>query len=370
MPRWACFICTVLAFSGCATSPAASHASAADISSPSSPPAAGRSSREPPTTPAAIPGACRRMWQNAGTPLPSPVRSSTECVARSRDVEREISALLIREVTGDDAQRVARVDFPCLTVRSSPGRVRALAVEGHGGHARVIGVEPNGAGGFRARVLRVSTGGGPNQAAPGPVEFFRTDLSEAAVARTFERMRVVLGARVTTEREPSVADSRIDLGAVGMSSNNLSLELVLDDAVGGTAVRAWQGYRGTLDAESRVPIEVAWEMLSRTAVERNASRDADPEDRALLRDVWLHGAANFDRPWYATRGLLLLASKAGSAELIPELVEQLSSSDAEAQRLAIDALAAISGLDIRRDATGKRRTLSELVGEYRRECGP
>ena len=151
---------------------------------------------------------------------------------------------------------------------------------------------------------------------------------------------------------------------------HLSLELVLDDAVGGTAVRAWQGYRGTLDAESRVPIEVAWEMLSRTAVERNVSRDADPEDRALLRDVWLHGAANFDRPWYATRGLLLLASKAGSAELIPELVEQLSSSDAEAQRLAIDALAAISGLDLRRDATGKRRTLSELVGEYRRECGP
>jgi hypothetical protein len=273
-------------------------------------------------------------------------------------------------VRDGDARLVAHVDYPCITVRQTPGSVRAIIVEGHAGQARVVGLRSTGAGAFRARVLRVATGGGPNQTPPGPVEFFRTELPEAAVLGAFDRMRTALAARITLERSPGVKGDRIELGPVGMSSNNLSLELTLEDGLGGSAAHAWQGHRGTLDAENRLPVEFAWRALSELGIEKIPLRAAQPDDRALLLQAWLADAPGFERPWYTTRALLLLAAEAGSAELIPRLVELLGSEDEEFQRLAIDALAAISGRDVRRDAAGEPRQLGEVVADYRRECGP
>jgi hypothetical protein len=337
------------------------------LSSPSALGAGGANAS--PGTPAATAGACWRLGQSSARSSTAPVRPSSECVAGSREVERDVGARLAREVRDGDERLVAHVDYPCVTLRETPGLVRALIVEGHGGQARVVGLRSTGAGAFRARVLRVATGGGPNQAPPGPVEFFRTELSEAAVLGTVDRMRTALAARITLERAPAVKGDRIELSPVGMSSNNLSLELALEDGLGGSAARAWQGHRGTLDAENRLPVEFAWRALSELDLEKIPLRAPQPDDRALLRDAWLAGTAGFERPWYTTRALLLLAAVAGSAELIPRLVELLASEDEEIQRLSIDALAAISGHDVRRDATGEPRALGELVAHYRRECG-
>jgi hypothetical protein len=312
-------------------------------------------------------GACWQLSRSA-RPSPAPARSSSECFTGSPAVERDVAARLGRELKDGDTRLVARVDYPCVSVRETPGPVRAVSVEGHGGHARVVGLRATGAGAFRARVLRVATGGGPNQTPPGPVEFFRTELSEAAVLGTFDRMRTALAARITLEQAAPRGD-RIELAPVGMSSANLSLELALEDGLGGSAARAWQGYRGTLDAEGRLPVEFAWRALSELGLEKIALRAPQPDDRALVREAWLSGVAGFERPWYTTRALLLFAAAAGSAELISPIVELLASEDEEIQRLGVDALAAISGRDVRRDVNGEPRALRELVADYRRDCG-
>jgi hypothetical protein len=322
-----------------------------------------------PNPPAEAAGACWQLGQSTAHPSPAPARPSSECIAGSREVERDVGARLAREARDGDARLIVHVDYPCVTLHETPGLVRAVIVEGHGGQARVVGLRSTGAGAFRARVLRVATGGGANQAPSGPVEFFRTELSESAVVGAFDRMRTALAARITVEQSSPVKGDRIELGPVGMSSNNLSLELTLEDARGASAARAWQGYRGTLDAENRLPVEFAWRALSELGLETIPLRAAQPDDRALLREAWLAGPAGFERPWYTTRALLLLAAVAGSPELIPRLVELLASEDEEIQRLSVDALAAISGHDVRRDATGAPRALGELVAEYRRECG-
>jgi hypothetical protein len=75
-------------------------------------------------------------------------------------------------------------------------------------------------------------------------------------------------------------------------------------------------------------------------------------------------------PWYVTRALLLLAAHAGSAELVPPIVELLGSEHDDIQSLSVAALAAISGRDLRRDTSGNTRPLNEVVADYRRDCGP
>jgi hypothetical protein len=364
--RWLSSIACLLAVAGCvAAQPVAVASVASGVPSASS---AGEPNASP-SPPAAAAGACWQQGQWSDHSSPAVSRSSSECIAGSREVERDVGARLTREVRDGNARLSAHVDDPCITLRETPAHMRAVIVEGHGGQARVVGLRSTGAGSFRARVLRVVTGGGPNQAPPGPVEFFRTELSEAAVAGAFDRMRTALAARITVEQSSPVKGDRIELGPVGMSSNNLSLELTLEDTRGASAARAWQGYRGTLDAENRLPIEFAWRALNELGLEKISLRAPQPDDRTLLREAWLADPAGFERPWYSTRALLLLAAVAGSPELIPRLVELLASDDEEIQRLSVDALAAISGHDVRRDATGAPRALGELVAEYRRECG-
>jgi hypothetical protein len=151
-------------------------------------------------------------------------------------------------------------------------------------------------------------------------------------------------------------------------SANMSLEIELRDTLGAVLRRAWQGYEGSLDAANRVPVQYAWRALGKAATESTVVQGPEPEDRALLSAAWLHGAGSFERPWYALRALLILAARAGSPELIAAIVKQLDSEDTEVQRLAVDALAAITGRDVGRDASGSERTLSDLVADYQREC--
>lgn len=49
-------------------------------------------------------------------------------------------------------------------------------------------------------------------------------------------------------------------------------------------------------------------------------------------------------------------------------MKQLDSCAPEVQGLAVDALATITGYDVRRDSSGNARELGDVVADYRREC--
>jgi len=148
----------------------------------------------------------------------------------------------------------------------------------------------------------------------------------------------------------------------------MSLEFELQDAQEGTLTRAWQGYLGTGGAEVRVPNQIAWRILTEASLEGAASEEPDPEDRTLLSKTWSQSTEGFERPWYATRALLEFASRAGSADVLPFVLEQLDSKDSDFRSLAVDAIASITGLDLRRGPDGAARPLDEVVTAYRNEC--
>jgi hypothetical protein len=309
---------------------------------------------------------------------PALVRSSAECVGAT-GIEGELEPLLVSAVRETDPGLLVHVRFPCVTVRAEPQRVLAVVVSGHGGLAHVLGIERADGDGFRMRSLRVASGGGPDGAAAGPVEASGGTLPGAAVRSVFDRLRTALAAQVTSERHAPASRRDVELGPIGIGSDQRSLELTLTDARSALAARAWQGRGGTIGAEERVVLELAWQELAGATSERSARVDPGAEHRALLADAWLSNVGGFVRPWYVTRALLVLAAHVGSPDLVPSLVEQLGpaaaravagpSANAEAQRLAVDALASITGQDLRLDGNGNARPLADVVADYRRECG-
>jgi hypothetical protein len=54
--------------------------------------------------------------------------------------------------------------------------------------------------------------------------------------------------------------------------------------------------------------------------------------------------------------------------LLRAIVARLDSKDVEVQRLAVAALVAITGWDLRKDGDGNARPLADIVADYRRAC--
>src|SRR5690349_24297821 len=70
--------------------------------------------------------------------------------------------------------------------------------------------------------------------------------------------------------------------------------------------------------------------------------------------------AGFERPWYATQALMQLALRAGSADVLLFVIEQLDFKHPDFRSLGVDVIANITGHDARRapgrhSATARRR---------------
>jgi hypothetical protein len=270
-----------------------------------------------------------------------------------------------REVRGNDAKLEVRVDFQCSPVAEVPAEILALHVSGHGGSTRIVHLERLPDHHFALRMLRAHPDEIDGSGAPGPssVEFARATLAERPLLPAFERMRVALAARIGTQREPPPS-GQVDLAPIETSDSTFLIELRLQDRAGGELRASWDGHVDNERAAERVPVQFAWQALAVLLPEATVNT-AEPADRALLREVW---SQQTSRSWYAEQGLLALASEAGSPELIPYLVSALDSELPRTQELSVAALAAITGWDARRDATGSPRSLPEVVADYRREC--
>jgi len=114
-----------------------------------------------------------------------------------------------------------------------------------------------------------------------------------------------------------------------------------------------------------VPLEIAWNMLSEALPTHGLSNSPEPEDQVLLRDVW---AEYSDPPAFVEQAFLALAAYAGSKSVLEYVVPTLANELPATQVLAVNALAAIPGWDVRRTEDGMLRPLSEVVAEYQREC--
>jgi hypothetical protein len=283
----------------------------------------------------------------------------------SAALQRELAPALAEPLRDDEGNRLVDVDYPCTSVRLQPAHARAFAVYGHAGATALVGASVIGSDTVRVRLLRGVTGGGPTDVPVGSPEFIRRDVPAAAFVATFDRMRTALAARISTRLRPQARSE-----SWTSSSKNVALEVELRDGLGGTSRRAWAGYAGSFRAEDRAPVELAWQALleSVDAEHAHIAHEPEPEDRALLAEAWRARFDGYERPWYTTEALLLLATRAGSPDILPFVVPQLDSERERHRRFAVDALAAITGFDARREGSGTARSLARVVADYRREC--
>jgi hypothetical protein len=256
------------------------------------------------------------------------------------------------------------IQFSCSPIATQPMTAMGMEVWGHGGAARVVGLSATDDGGVMLRSIQTQPEPGGNDATNPRVAFYRSRLEPSRAHHTFDTIRAALASSILKGAVPPSDGAPSE--SMTMTTARLSLEVYLNDAAGAHAERAYSGYVGSFRATERVPVVVAWQALASGTAPAEAAQNTPEElDRELLLKVW---SAARQRPWFAERALLQAAAIAGSPRLIPLIVPALSSEQPRMQQLAVAALAAISGWDVRRDASGAERPWATVVADYMREC--
>jgi hypothetical protein len=124
--------------------------------------------------------------------------------------------------------------------------------------------------------------------------------------------------------------------------------------------RRYAGSTSNLAAPELVPLELAWQILSEPAPTWQRTSTTETASRALT-DIW---PTTPSEPWELSR-FLSLAYALPSPQLTAQLLNALDSPDPSVTTLAVNALAAATGQDLRRNPDGTIRSLSEIVTAYR-----
>jgi hypothetical protein len=150
---------------------------------------------------------------------------------------------------------------------------------------------------------------------------------------------------------------------------HLSLEIRSGENVIG---RRWTGPPGTDGQEERIPLEVASEPISNALNDvKFESGVATEADRELFAARF---AGAFDVGVPKNRWLLAvlleMAKELGTIEQLPLILPLLepSNDDFFTRDRAIDAVAALTTLDLRKDKEGNERPRAEVAADYLHEC--
>jgi len=236
---------------------------------------------------------------------------------------------------------------------------------GHGGSLRLFHLERNPTSGWELRAIAFS--GYYNTGTFYAVTHVDGKKLDAALGS----LRVAMLAKmhdVATYRE----NGAIGLGSFSTSSNDFHLRIRLADADGKSLDRTFSGYQSTNGQEDRLPMELAAEPIQATLKNVNFAAGVPTQaDRELFVR---HFIATFEKEpfWWVGERMFEMAPTLGTAEIVPSIVQWLAHHHTKPDRIekeAVDALAAITGLDLRKTPSGEDRPLEEVIADYVRECG-
>ena len=304
-------------------------------------------------------------------PAPSPDRSAdpAPAVAHTEDdcvhdvaAEREVTDALHQTLDRELAEMHDRVDvrFDCVPHRAQP-ELFAFEARGHGAPLRLL----------RARIeadQTVAIGAvlmvprAPTLSSSPDVRFARVVLDRLEGGRAMAFVGAALAAHTSVQAVAETDPSHHEF-AVTMSHDDEDIEF----QPGGDPSllpksRAWAGHPGSLADANRMPLEVAWERLWPVVESRLANASPEDADRLAFARLWPPQPQR--RPWVSEQ-LLQLAAVLGTADLVDGIGPQLDSPHADVRILAVNALAAITGDDRRRTASGVERPLDAVVADYR-----
>jgi hypothetical protein len=265
------------------------------------------------------------------------------------------------------------VDFRCDPVSGMPSEIVFEAGNGHGQNlvlwrlTRSYSEERYRAQGISFRWTR---GGYTEYSYPIAEDFelllAHADLSPTAIDPHLERSRTAV-ATILHEIEliPPPGAGFGMRGRFSTSDTHLLIRFASSDAA---LERGYTGYEGPRAQSDLLPLRLAHDpLLKATSTIPWESTAPTDEDRAFFVDRFL---ASFgpEQGWWVRERFLALASRLGTAELIPALLTAAAKPEGREPVQAINALAAITGWDIRYDGQGNPRPPADVAREYASEC--
>jgi hypothetical protein len=241
----------------------------------------------------------------------------------------------------------------------SPQRVLVLAAHLHGTGIQLLQLELTPVG--DALFSSVDTPELPSPslgAEPARLEPTQRSIALAEAQRILERAALAISADIQLVTPPSAGD--LVVRPLKRVHDTEVLGVRLWTHAGVVIERRFDGQPGNLTESRRAPVDLIRGDLARLMATAQPST-ATPRHRAMLADAW--PPIDAVPPWTYAR-LLALAAALPSPALTPRLRPSLEQ-PGEARIRAINALAATTQVDLRRDQSGRIRALPEIVQAYR-----
>jgi hypothetical protein len=265
------------------------------------------------------------------------------------------------------------VDFRCDPVSERPSEIVFESGYGHGQNLVLWRLTRNDSE-ERYRAQGISfrwTRGGYSEYSYPIAEDFELRLAHGEIPSSvidphLERSRTAVAA-ILHEIE-LIPPPGAGLGMRGRFSTSDTHLLIRFASSGAALERRYTGYEGPRAQSDLLPLRLAHDpLLKATSTLPWESTAPTDEDRAFFVDRFL---ASFgpEQGWWVRERFLALASRLGTPELIPALLTAAAKPEGREPVQAINALAAITGWDIRYDGKGKPRPPVEVAREYASEC--
>lgn len=221
------------------------------------------------------------------------------------------------------------------------------------------------------------------QDATGVVELRRGTLPAERIDRMLRRAREAMHIDARELEPPPPPGDTVRLGSIGMSSRDFHVDLRMVDAAGHGEQRYFGGYAtGGDDQGQRIALDLAstevWKVLGDEALISTLT-EVTPDDSEIQALFAARFWAAKDREpeyglWYLRERLLGLAAPLGTAEHVPALLDVIRhhpdehASDDRSRVLAINAIAELTGLDVRYDPEGQPRKVKDVAAEVLADC--
>lgn len=217
---------------------------------------------------------------------------------------------------------------------------------------------------------------------PGTLTVHRARLDTAVTTRLLDRVRAAAHVEIEERQPPPRADGT-GSGSASGSSHSYHVALRLADGRGQGVQRQFAGYEASgPDQRDGVPLAIVADHLRELLADDRLRKTfapvelTDPATRDLFARVFWAAHARGDDygSWFVRERLLGMAALLGSHQHMPALLARLDvPGDAGVARsaiLAIHAVAALTGFDVRYDADRRPRPPAQVAADTLAACTP
>ncbi len=306
----------------------------------------------------------------SGTPVPqctdrapSPRPGVADSCFHDRAWESEVTIAIERAVVAAGVQPPVRpeVEFECPR-RAAPRYLEGLRSSGEFAPLELLSADAPSEDEVDLRVIVLT----PRPEWPKldtfpPVEFARAVIRGDQARRALGVSRAALAARVALIAPPTAPGAPLRLYGTTSAQSAIALAATTTEE---EIARSWIGMESSGAVSERAPIDIAFGALAELP-HSPSPPPAKDADRQLFARLWHLSTAHGAR-WLELQ-FLDLASVLGSQDVLPDAEGWLLGARSDGERvLAIRALAAITGhATAATDASGRPRSLADLVAEYR-----